>query len=157
MGRNTAVFLLLSLFCGTLLLPHQEWQPTDSKWTDKNNTENYAAYLIKGAYGEHGYYDAEVQIKQAGTKRLFIVDPGPICHVKEVVVTGLQSFPEAKIVQDAPKPGDICSDARTNDWIQELVKRFVEHDGPLRLANWSSKYDHAHALLSIQLTFQERP
>jgi hypothetical protein len=155
MGRKTAVFLLFSLLYATLLLP-QEWQSTDSRWTDKNNTDRYAAYLISGAYAEHGYYGAKVEIKQAGTRRLFIVDPGEICRVKEVVVTGLRSFPEAKIVQDAPKPGDICSDARTNEWVQGLIKKYVEQDGPLTLANWGAKYDHAHAQMTIQLTFQER-
>ena len=75
MGRIITAFLLLSLFCTALLLP-QEWQSTDNRWTDKNNTEQYAAYLLSVAYGEHGYYGAKVEIKQTGTKRLFIVNPG---------------------------------------------------------------------------------
>jgi hypothetical protein len=155
MGRIITAFLLLSLFCTALLLP-QEWQSTDNKWTDKNNTEKYAAYLLSVAYGEHGYYGAKVEIKQAGTKRLFIVDPGQIFHVKEVLVTGLQTFPEDKILRDAPKPGDIDSAARTNEWIQGLVKSYVENDGPLKLVNWGAKYDHAHAQVTIRLTLQER-
>jgi hypothetical protein len=155
MGRKITVFLLLSLFCGVLLLP-QEWQSTDSRRTDKNSTEQYAAYLLSGAYAEHGYCGAKVEIKQAGTKRLFIVDPGQIFHVKEVVVTGLQTFPEDKIVQGAPKPGDIYSGARTNEWIQDLIKRNAGPDGALKLANWGAEYDHAHAQVTIQLTFQER-
>jgi outer membrane protein assembly factor BamA len=155
MDRKIAIFLLLSLFCAALLLP-QEWQSTDSRWTDKNNTEKYAAYLLSEAYAEHGYYGAKVEIKQAGTKRLFMVDPGQIFHVKDVVVTGLQTFSEEKIVQDAPKTGEIYSDARTNEWIQGLVKRYVEQDGPLKLVNWGAKYDHAHAQVTIQSTLQER-
>ena len=155
MGRKITVFLLLSLFCAALLFP-QEWQSTDSRWTDKNNTEKYAAYLLSAAYAEHGYYGARVKIKQEGEKRLFIVDPGQIFHVKEVVISGLQTFPEAKIVQDAPKTGDIYSDARANKWIQEFVKRYVAQDGPLKLVNWSAKFDHAHAQVTIQLTLQER-
>ena len=155
MGRIITAFLLLSLFCAALLLP-QEWQPTDNKWTDKNNTEHYAAYLLSVAYGEHGYYGAKVEIKQAGTKRLFTVDPGQIFHVKEVLVTGLQTFPKDKIVRDAPKPGDIDSAARTNEWIQGLIKSYVENDGPLKLVTWGAKYDHVHAQVTIQLTLQER-
>jgi outer membrane protein assembly factor BamA len=155
MGRKIAPFLLLSLFYAALLLP-QEWQSTDGRWTDKNNTEKYAAYLLSAAYAEHGYYGAKVEIKQAGTKRLFIVDPGQIFRVKEVLVSGLQTFPEHKIVQDAPKPGDIYSAARTNEWIQELVKSYVEKNGPLKLVNWGARYDHAHAQVTIQLTLQER-
>ena len=155
MGRKIAPFLLLSLFYAALLLP-QEWQSTDGRWTDKNNTEKYAAYLLSAAYAEHGYYGAKVEIKQTGTKRLFIVDPGQIFRVKEVLVSGLQTFPEHKIVQDAPKPGDIYSAARTNEWIQELVKSYVEKNGPLKLVNWGARYDHAHAQVTIQLTLQER-
>ena len=150
-----APFLLLSLLCAALLLP-QEWQSTDSRWTDKNNTEKYAAYLLSGAYAEHGYLGVKVEIEQSGTKRLFIVDPGQIFHVKEVLATGLQTFPEDKIMLDAPKPGDIFSAARTNEWIQGLVKSYVEKDGPLKLVNWGAKYDHAHAQVTIQLTLQER-
>lgn len=155
MSRKITAFLLLSLFSAALLLP-QEWQSTDSRWTDKNNTENYAAYLVSVAYAEHGYIGAKVEIKQAGTKRLFIVDPGQIFHVKEVLVIGRQILPEDKIVQDAPKPGDIYSADRTNEWIQGLVKSYVEKDGPLKLLNWGAKYDHAHAQVTIQLTIQER-
>jgi len=155
MGRIITTFLLLSLFCTALLLP-QEWQSMDSRWTDKNNTEHYAAYLLSVAYREHGYYGAKVEIKQAGAKRLFTVDPGQIFHVKEVLVTGLQTFPEDKILRDGPKPGDIDSAARTNEWIQGLVQSYVEKDGPLKLVNWGAKYDYAHAQVTIQLTVQER-
>jgi outer membrane protein assembly factor BamA len=155
MGRKITVIFLLSLLCGALLLP-QGWQATDNRWTDKNTTEKYAAYLLSEAYAEHGYYGAKVEIKQAGEKRLFIVDPGQIFHVKEVVISGLQTFPEAKIVQDAPKTGDIYSDASTNKWIQEFVNRYVAQDGPLKLVNWSAKFDHAHAQVTIQLMLQER-
>jgi outer membrane protein assembly factor BamA len=137
------------------LLP-QEWLSADSRWTDKNNTEHYAAYLLSVAYREHGYYGAKVEIKRAGTKRLFTVDPGEIFHVKEVLVTGLQKFPEDKILRDAPKPGDIDSAARTNEWVQGVVKNYVEKDGPLKQVNWGAKYDYAHAQVAIQLTIQER-
>ena len=122
----------------------------------KNNTEQYAAYLLSVAYAESGYQGAKIEIKQAGTKRLFIVDPGQIFHVREVLVTGLRTFPEDKIVQDAPKPGDIYSADRTNEWIQGLVKSYVEKDGRLKLVNWGAKSDHAHAQVTIQLTLQER-
>ena len=138
MGRKITLFLLSSFFCTALLLP-QEWQSTDSRWTDKNNTERYAAYVLKGAYAEHGYYAAQVEIKQAGTKRLFVVDPGQIFHVKEVIVAGLGTFPVDKIVQHAPKPGDVYSEERINEWIQPLVKEYVEQDGPLKLLNWGAR------------------
>lgn len=155
MGRIITTSLLLSLFSTALVLP-QEWQSTDSRWTDKNNTEQHAAYMLSVAYREHGYYGAKVEIKQAGTKRLFTVDPGQIFHVKGVLVGGLHKFPEHKILRDAPKPGDIDSADRTNEWIQELVKNYVEKNGPLKQVNWGAKYDYAHAEVAIQLTIQER-
>jgi hypothetical protein len=147
MRRKITIFLLLSLSYGALLLP-QKWQSTERRWTDKNNTEQYAAYLLSTAYAEHGYIGAKVEIKQAGTKRLFIVDPGQIFQIKEVV--GLQSFPVERIVQDAPKPGDVYSAARINDWIQGLDKRYAG------LVYWGVTFDHAHALATVQLRLQER-
>jgi hypothetical protein len=45
MGRKITIFLLLSLSYGALLLP-QKWQSTERRWTDKNNTEQYAGYYF---------------------------------------------------------------------------------------------------------------
>ena len=41
----------------------QEKSPADLKWTDKNNTEQHAAYLISNAYAESGRYMAIVNNK----------------------------------------------------------------------------------------------
>ena len=38
-------------------------------WTDKTNTEMYAAYMLQHAYYEQGYWESKVEIRQAGTKR----------------------------------------------------------------------------------------
>ena len=51
-------------------------------WTDKNNPEMYAAYMLRNAYYEQGYWEAKVEIRQTGTKRVFVVEPGRIYHVK---------------------------------------------------------------------------
>jgi hypothetical protein len=77
MIRKTVVYLPLTFLWGTLLLA-QNWQPTDGNWTDKNNTEQYAAYLLKTTYDQQGYCGARVEIKQDGSKRLFIVEPASI-------------------------------------------------------------------------------
>jgi hypothetical protein len=53
MIQKTAVYLPLTFLCGTLLLA-QNWQPTDGNWTDKNNTERYAAYLLETTYYQQG-------------------------------------------------------------------------------------------------------
>jgi len=87
MTRKTAVYLPLTFLCGTLLLT-QNWQPTDRNWTDKNNTEKYAAYLLQMTYYQQGYVGARVEIKQDGSKRLFIMEPGEVFHLNDVVITG---------------------------------------------------------------------
>jgi hypothetical protein len=155
MSRKITIFLLLSLSYGALLLP-QKWQATERRWTDKNNTEQYAGYLLSAAYAERGYCGAKVEIKQAGAKRLFIVDPGQIFHLKEIVVTGLRTFPEGKIMEDAPKPGDVYSAARIGDWAEELNKRYAGQNGALKVVHWGFTLDYADALATIQLTVQER-
>ena len=45
MNRKALTYISLSLLCSVGLLA-QNWRPTDKEWTDKNNTEKYAAYLL---------------------------------------------------------------------------------------------------------------
>ena len=118
MSRRIAIYASLSFLCTTMLLA-QNWRPADTHWTDKNNyaTEQYAAYLLRTTYYQQGYCGAKVEIKQDGTKRLFIVEPGQIFHLNDVAVSGLGSFPKSKLMQDGPKPGDVFSPMRINDWV----------------------------------------
>lgn len=153
--RRALVCLLLSFACGSLLLA-QEWQSIGRTWTDKNNTENYAAYMISAAYAEHGYWGAKVEIKQSGAKRLFIVDPGQLFHVKEVVINGPEQVQESKNAGDAPKPGDVYSADRMNEWVGRLRKEYAGQDSRLKLVRSGVAYDHAHAQVTIQVTFEER-
>ena len=68
MIRKIGAFLLLSI-SSALCLSSQEWSSVDSSsWTDKNNTEQYARYLILAAYGEQGYLGAKVDGKLSGAK-----------------------------------------------------------------------------------------
>ena len=46
MNRKALPVISLSLLCSVELLA-QNWRPTDKEWTDKNNTEQYAAYLLR--------------------------------------------------------------------------------------------------------------
>jgi hypothetical protein len=70
-------------------------------WTDKNNTEMYAAYMLQNAYSEQGYWEAKVEIRQVGTKRVFVVEPGRIYQVKRFDVAGLSDLP-AEAMTDSP-------------------------------------------------------
>ena len=46
MNRKALTSISLSLLFSVGLLA-QNWRPADKQWTDKNNTEQYAAYLLK--------------------------------------------------------------------------------------------------------------
>jgi outer membrane protein assembly factor BamA len=94
--------------CGAGLLA-QNWRPADNEWTDKSNTEQYAAYLLKTTYYQQGYCAAKVEIKQDGSKRFFVVDPGELFHLNDVVVIGLQVLKADKFMQNGPKSGEVFS------------------------------------------------
>jgi outer membrane protein assembly factor BamA len=155
MIRKTVVYLPLTFLWGTLLLA-QNWQPTDGNWTDKNNTEQYAAYLLKTTYYQQGYCGARIEIKQDGSKRLFIVEPGEVFHLNDVVVTGLRDFPTHKLMQDGPKSGDVFSPDRINDWLGQIRDKFAKNAGPLESLNWGAKFDYAHFQVNVQVIVKER-
>ena len=113
-------------------------------WTDKNNTEMYAAYLLQHAYYEHGYWESKVEIRQAGAKRIFVVQPGRIYRVERFDVSGLSDLPEAAMT-DSPKAGDLYSPARVNEWIASIENRYG------RRATWGSRFDRAHAQVMIEV------
>lgn len=102
MRRKIAICLSLSFLCGAVVLA-QNWQPTERRTTDKNSTEHLAAYLLQTTYHQRGYVAAKVEIKQDGAKRLFILDPGELFRLNDVVVTGLQNFPTNNIDAERAK------------------------------------------------------
>ena len=48
----------------------------ERRWTDKNNAEQYAAYMIQIAYYERGYMGARVQVRDDGATKVFEVGAG---------------------------------------------------------------------------------
>ena len=122
--------------------------PVEHVWTDKNNTEMYAAYMLQNAYNEQGYWETKVEIRQAGTKRVFVVQPGRIYHVGHFNVSGLGDLPE-EAMTDSPKAGDVYSPDRVNEWIATIEKRYG------RRANWGSQVDRAHAQVMIEVKLRE--
>jgi outer membrane protein assembly factor BamA len=155
MSRKIAIYLPLTFLCGALLLA-QNWRQTDSNWTDKNNTEKYAAYLLKTTYYQQGFCGARVEIKQDGTKRLFIVEPGEVFHLNDVVVTGLRVFPTDKLMQDGPKSADAFSPMRINDWVEQATNKYAKNAGPLESVTWGAKFDYPHSKVNVQVTVKER-
>jgi hypothetical protein len=117
-------------------------------WTDKNNTEMYAACMLQHSYNEEGYWGARVEIRQSGTNRIFVVEPGRIFHVERFDVSGLSGLPE-EAMTDSPKAGDVYSPDRINEWIATIEKR------ENRRANWGAQLDQVHAQVKIKVKFME--
>jgi hypothetical protein len=113
-------------------------------WTDKNNTEMYAAYLLQVAYGEQKYLGAKVEIRQVGTKRVFVVQPGRIYHIERFDVSGLSDLP-VEAMTDSPKAGDVYSPDRINEWIATLKSQYN------RALSWGVRCDHATADCRIEV------
>ncbi len=153
MNRKALTYILLSLLCSVGLLA-QNWRPTDQEWTDKNNTEQYAAYLLKTTYYQQGYCAARVEIKQDGSKRLFIVDPGEPFH-SNVAVTGLHVLRVDKLMQDGPKTGEIFSPTRINDWAEQVRKKYAQSNGPLESIMWGVKFDYTHSQANVEISVKE--
>jgi hypothetical protein len=144
--RERIAFLLIVLSLSVYACAQEG--TVEHGWTDKNNTEMYAAYMLQGAYGEQGYLGAKVEIRQAGTKRVFVVQPGRIYHVGRFDVSGLGDLPE-EAMTDSPKAGDVYSDARVSEWIATIRKRYS------RRATWGVRLDRAHAQAMIEVKLNE--
>jgi hypothetical protein len=154
MSPKIAIYLPLTFLCGASLLA-QSQRATDSIWTEKNNTEQYAAYLLKTTYYQQGYCAARVEIKQDGSKRLFIVNPGEPFHLN-VAVTGLRVFRVDKLMQDGPKTGEIFSPIRINDWAEQIRKNYAQSHGPLESIMWGVKFDYTHSQANVEISVKER-
>jgi hypothetical protein len=47
-----------------------------------------------------------------------------------MIVSGLRTFPEDKIREDAPKP---------NDWVQEITREYTGQNGDLQAVSWGGR------------------
>ena len=89
-------------------------------WTNKNNTEMYAAYMLRVAYNEQGYWETKVEIRQAGTKRVFVVQPGRIYHVGRFSVSGRGDLPEEAMM----------GSSRSDTKLRIIASKFSPVGGP---------------------------
>lgn len=144
--RERIAFLLIVLSSSACAFAQEG--TVERGWTDKNNTEMYAAYMLQNAYYEQGYWGAKVEVRQAGTKRVFAVEPGPIYHVGRFDVSRLSDLPE-EATAESPKPGDVYSPDRVNQWIATIEKKYG------RRVNWGSQFDRAHAQVTIEVKLGE--
>lgn len=88
-------------------------------WTDKNNTERYAACMIRIGYYELGYLGVRIQVRDDGTRKIFEVERGRVDHIKAVQILGNNDLP-AEAMTGAPTVGEVYSDARISDWVNTL-------------------------------------
>jgi outer membrane protein assembly factor BamA len=146
--RGRIVLLLFAMYLSVCLYA-QDGRPIERGWTDKNNTERYAAYMLQIAYNDQGYWGVKVEIRQLGTERIFAVEPGPLYHVKQVDVSGLSDLPVQEVMAGCPRPGDVYSPDRMNDWILSIEKRYGRTAKEQRYL-----VDHAHAQATLEVTFR---
>jgi outer membrane protein assembly factor BamA len=122
----------------------------EGRWTDKNNAEEYAAYMIQIAYNDLGYMGARVQIREEGTRRIFEVDPGRMYHIKAVRIVGENGLPLGAMA-GAPSVGDVYSATRMNDWIAALKSGYG------KAATWGVRFDHPNADATIEVKLNTDP
>jgi hypothetical protein len=139
--RGRIAFLLIVLSLSVYMCAQEG--TVEHGLTDKNTTEMYAAYMLQIAYNEQGYWEAKVEIRQAGTKRVFVVQPGRIYHVERFDVFGLSDLPKDALT-DSPKAGDVYSPDRINEWIATLKSQYN------RVLSWGVRCDHSTADCRIE-------
>jgi hypothetical protein len=144
--RERIAFLLIALSLNVYACAQEG--TIEHGWTDKNNSEMYAAYMLRVAYNEQGYWGAKVEIRQAGTNRIFMVQPGRIYHIERFDVSVTSDLPEGAMT-DSPKAGDVYSPDRVNEWIATVEKKYGRRVG------WGAQIDHAQAQVMIEVKLRE--
>ncbi|HEV2350193.1 MAG TPA: hypothetical protein VG028_10160 [Terriglobia bacterium] len=150
-ASRTGMLLALGLLSANWSIAQETVQPFLRKAADQD-----AAYYLLMPYRGNGYLGAKVAIKDDGASTIFKVQPGPRYHLKQIQVLGLNSFPVVKLMDGAPKAGEVFSQVKMNDWIGAIRKKYAGKDGPLKLIDSSFQLDHAHAEVSASVRFEER-
>lgn len=148
--KTTVGFAFLFLCC-TFALAQQSAAP---QWTGQNNVQMTAAYMLRVSYYEHGYMGARVQVTQQQGSDVFAVEPGPVYHFSSIAVTGLPEELRALVMQDAPKAGDVYSQAKVAEWLSNTKKRLAAERQNTRIASPRISYDHTNATATVVVAFQ---
>jgi outer membrane protein assembly factor BamA len=147
---KTKLAIVVLLISGSSLLAQET---ATSGWTDKNNAEMYAAYMMRVAYYELGYMGTRVNVEQQGAKKVFVVDRGPVYHLKAIAISGLLESDISTVIQDAPKPGEVYSQALVNEWVAAAEKWYAAERGGQKQPLMGVHIDHAHAQVTVTLAF----
>ena len=142
--------LPIALVCVSCIVLGQDQR---SGWTDKNNDQMYAAYMLRTTYYERGYMSAQVDVRRSGEEAVFVVNPGPAFHFKDVKIVGLPENLAQQVMKDAPKAGELYSAARVSDWLaqgEQLVTAGMAH----KFAGEEIRLDHATATATVTVSFK---
>ncbi len=142
--------LLITLVCVSCIVLGQDRR---SGWTDKNNGQEYAAYMLQTTYYERGYMSAHVSIKRSGQEDVFVVNPGPVFHFKDVKIVGLSENLAQQVMKDAPKSGEVYSAARVNDWLAQEEKQVATAGMAQKFAREETQLDHEAASATVIVSF----
>jgi len=129
-------------------------QDRSSGWTDKNNGQEYAAYILQTTYYERGYMSATVNIRRSGQGDAFVVNPGPVFHFRDVKIVGLPENLMQQVMQDAPKTGEVYSAARVNDWLAQEENRLAAIDLGQKSARQKTQLDRKAASVTVTVSFK---
>jgi hypothetical protein len=141
--------LPIALVCVSCIVIGQDRR---SGWTDKNNGQKYAAYMLQTTYYERGYMSAHVDIKRSGQEDVFVVNPGPVFHL-DVKIVGLPENLAQQVMKDAPKTGEVYSAARVNDWLAQEEKQLATTGMAQKFKRAETRLDHEAAFATVIVSF----
>ena len=90
----------------------------------------------------------------SGEEDVFVVNPGPVFHFKDIKIVGLPEPLAQQVLKDAPKTGDVYSAARVNDWIAEGRKQLSQSSLAQRVARQETRLDQATATATVTVLFK---
>jgi outer membrane protein assembly factor BamA len=146
--------IALVVFTLSISVYSRAQQGYEQRWTDKNNAEEYAAYVIQIAYNERGYISAKVEVKQSAEEDVFVVNPGPVFHFKDIRVVGLPENVARQMMNSAPKTGEVYSQARINDWLAEGSKQLAAASIVQKFAGQKVRMDRAAATAIVTVLYK---
>ena len=145
--RNALPIALACLSCFAL------GQEKRSAMTDTNYGQQYAAYMLQSTYYECGYMAANVDVRQSEKGDVYIVNPGPVFHFKEIKVVGLSDNLVPQVMNDAPKTGEVYSMARLDDWLIQETNRLAAKGTTQKLALQELQVNRKDASVTVTVSF----
>lgn len=143
--------LPITLVCVSCIVLGQDRR---SGWTDKNNGQQYAAYMLQVTYNERGYMSAHVNVSRSGQEDVFVVNSGPVFHFKDVKSVGLSENLAQQVMKDAPKSGEVYSAARITDWLGQKEKQPATAGVAQNSARQETRLDHEAASVTVTVSFK---